>query len=50
MLKFSDEDIKKISQISKFIIDNLKRNDRFDFQKYQDDINKIVSKYIKKSI
>jgi tRNA1(Val) A37 N6-methylase TrmN6 len=50
MLNFSDKDIKKISQISKFIIDNLKRKEDFNFQKYQDNIDEIILKYIKKSI
>ena len=48
MLKFSKKDLKQISQTSKFIIDNLKKNYAFDFKKYQNSINKIIIKYIKK--
>lgn len=47
MLDFSTEDIQHISRISKIIIDNLKNNPHFDFQKYQEDINERVLKYIK---
>jgi len=46
MLNFSKEDIKKVSSISIFIISKLKRNPYFNFKKYQEEIDKIVLKYI----
>lgn len=47
MLNFSEKDIKRISRISKFIVDHLKRDSHFDFRGYQREIDKIVLRYVK---
>lgn len=44
---FSNKDISEISNITKFIINKLKKKSNSDFREYQNQINLIVDKYVK---